>query len=164
MAKPELKQFASLLPVDFDRHAIWISCHTSDYRESWYEETNEETFRPWNGPLPVSPADGLLLVRAVLVLADGSRFFGFVTPASQEGDLGRQQPHIFVGQKAFCFWGGVAGIPETERDAFYAALGRRREAIFPLRFSAELALTTGSADGRIDGFYRGSESDVRVET
>jgi hypothetical protein len=109
MAKPELKQFGDLLPADFDRHAVWINCHFSDYEEPWYEETDEETFRPWNGLLPVSPADGMLLVRAVLVLADGTRFPGFVTPASREEDLGTQQPQIFIGQRQFGFWGGVLG-------------------------------------------------------
>jgi hypothetical protein len=164
MAKPELKQFADLLPADFDRHAVWINCHSSDYDEPWYEETDEETFRPWNGLLPVSPADGMLLVRAVLILADGSQFPGFVTPASQEGDVAIHQPHIFVGQRQFGFWGGILGIPEAERKALYAALGRSWEAVFPLRFGAQPELTSGSAEGQIDGFYRQVKSDPHVET
>jgi hypothetical protein len=163
MAKPELKQFGDLLPADFDRHAVWINCHSSDYEEPWYEETDEETFRPWNGLLPVSPADGMLLVRAVLVLADGTRFPGFVTPASREEDLGTQQPQIFIGQRQFGFWGGVLGVPEAERKALYAALGRSRDAVFPLRFNADPKLASGIVEGRIDGFYRQVKSDVRVE-
>ena len=49
--KPELKQFADLTPTDFERHPVWIACHAEDYAEPWFNETDEETFRPWMGAL-----------------------------------------------------------------------------------------------------------------
>jgi hypothetical protein len=64
---------------DFERLPIWLHCHVVDYDEPWYEETDEETFRPWTGPLPVAP-ESHFLVRADFTAADGSRFVGFLTP------------------------------------------------------------------------------------
>jgi hypothetical protein len=111
LAKPELKQFGDLARADFSRYPVWIACHTADYGEPWYEETDEETFRPWTGALPVSPSEGMLLVRATLELRDASRHPGFVTPAFKK-DLGALQPQIFVGDRRFGFWGGMfATVP-----------------------------------------------------
>ncbi|HEY7363183.1 MAG TPA: hypothetical protein VIE37_03670 [Methylomirabilota bacterium] len=163
MSPPELKQFGDLGPSDFERHAVWIGCHTADYDEPWYDETDEETFRPWSGPLPVDPSQGMLLVRATLQLADGTAVPGFVTPAFDANDLGTQQPQIFVGGRRFAFWGGVVGVPPRERHALYAALGKPPEAVFPLRFAAEPGLATGVATGDVAGFYRLDGEDVDVE-
>lgn len=163
MKTPELKQFRDLLQTDFDRHPVWIGCHTADYDEPWYEETDEETFRPWNGPLPAGPSEGMLLVRSMIHLADGTAFPGFVTPAFDEGDLGIQQPQVFVGGRRFGFWGVMVGIPVADRRAFYAALGKLPEAVFPLRFAAAPGLAIGFADGDVAGFYRTDGDDVEVE-
>jgi hypothetical protein len=129
MRTPELKQFADLVSADFDRHPVWIGCHTTDHDEPWYDDTDEETFRPWTGPLPIDPSEGMLLVRATIELSDGTQFPGFVTPALDEGDLGTQ-PQMFVGGRRFGFWGGIVGVPLRERRAFLTTgvrgLARRR--------------------------------------
>jgi hypothetical protein len=156
--KPELKQFGDLSSPDFDRHPVWIACHTEDFAEPWFNETDEETFRPWTGDLPVGPSDGMSLVRATFELHDGSRHDGFLTPASKEGDLGTLQPHLLVSGKSFGFWGGRAGIRPDQRMAFYKALGKGPEAIFPIRFSTDPDLAKGVAAGQIDGFYRGTRT------
>jgi hypothetical protein len=156
--KPELKQFSDLSPVDFNRHPVWIACHTEDFAEPWFNETDEETFRPWTGALPVGPSDGMSLVRAMFELHDGSRHDGFLTPAFKEGDLGTLQPHLFVGGEHFGFWGGVAGIRPDRRTAFYYALGKGPEAVFPIRFRTDPDLAKGVAAGQIDGFYRGTRT------
>ena len=85
---------------------MWVGCHTLDYDEPWYENTDEETFRPWTGKLPADASAGMLLVKATLELHDGSRHPGFVTPALKEGDLGTQQPQIFAGNRRLgdCRW------------------------------------------------------------
>jgi hypothetical protein len=163
MNRPELKQFGDLTPADFDRHPVWIGCHTADYDEPWHDETDEETFRPWHGPLPADPSDGILLVRATIQLADGTAMPGFVTPAFDDGDVGTQQPQIFVGGRRFAFWGGGVGVPVQERQAFYAALGKPPDAVFPLRFAAERGLSTGVVMGEVDGFYRIDGEGVAVE-
>src|SRR6266481_7973753 len=129
MAKPELKQFGNLTSEDFERCAVWIGCHTFDYDEPWYDDTDEETFRPWDSDLPVDASQGMLLVRATIELRDGSRHSGFTTPALNRGDLGTQQPQIFAGDSRFGFWGGVIGVPVEERQALYAALERKADAI-----------------------------------
>ena len=156
--KPELKQFGDLSPADFDTHPVWIACHTEDYAEPWFNETDEETFRPWTGALPVNPSDGMLLVRARFELRDGSPHDGFLTPAFKEGDLGMLQPHLFVAGESFGFWGGMFDVRADRRTAFYTALGKGPEAVFPMRFKAHPALATGVVAGQVDGFYRGSQN------
>lgn len=61
---PELREFGELGPEDFERHPVWILCHPADYDEPWYEDTDEETFRPWMEDLPATVLRGTLLVRA----------------------------------------------------------------------------------------------------
>src|SRR5438105_433781 len=38
---PILKQAHYLTPDDFAKYPVWINCHTTDYDEPWYEETDE---------------------------------------------------------------------------------------------------------------------------
>jgi hypothetical protein len=159
MTIPELKQFGELEAGDFQRHPVWIGCHTADYGKSWYEDTDEETFRPYHEALPADPSEGMLLVRAVIELKDGSRYPGFVTPGS---GLGTQQPEIFVDDRRFGFWGGMTGISERSQQELYATLGKQPNEIFPLRFVADPGLTTGQAEGQIVGFYRKYREGLQV--
>jgi hypothetical protein len=133
---------------------VWISCHTADYDEPWYDDTDEETFRPWTGDLPADSGGIMLLVRATIGLRDGSRYRGLVTPAPAPGDLGTQQPQVWVGDRCFGFWGGIVGVPVEDRQALYAALGKPADAVFPLRFSIDPGLATGEASGQVLGFCR----------
>jgi hypothetical protein len=89
---------------------VWVGCHTADYDEPWYEDTDEETFRPWTGKLPADAPEGMLLVKATFELVDASRHPGFITPAPNPDDIGTQQPYIFVGDQCFGFWGGIVGV------------------------------------------------------
>ncbi len=57
-----LKQIQNLRPDDFEEHPVWVLCHIIDYDEPWYDDTDEETFRPWDGPLPVNPSFATFLV------------------------------------------------------------------------------------------------------
>jgi len=163
MARPELKQFGELEPEDFDRHPVWIGCHTADYGKPWYESTDEETFRPWTGKLPADHSQGMLLVKANFELMDGSRYTGFVTPSDKADDLGTHQPQLFVGDQRFSFWGGMFGIPGSGQQALYAALNRSPEEIFPLRFNGNPELATGVITGQINGFYVGWSAGVVAE-
>jgi hypothetical protein len=158
--QPELKQFGDLTPADFDRYPVWISCHGEDEGEPWYEDTDEETFRPWTGPLPVDPSEGMLLVRATLELKDGSDYRGIVTPAFKEGDLGAIQPQIFVGDESFGFWGGMFGVRPEEKAAFYAGIDKPPDSIFPIGFAADPGLATGAVSGSVDGFYRRARNGI----
>src|SRR5229473_3170142 len=159
---PELKQSGDLYPADLDRHPAWVSCHGADDGQPWHDATDEGTFRPFTGALPVSQADGMFLVRATFELRDGSRLRGFLTPAFHEADLGVLSPHMLVGERCFGFRGGMFGVPADVRRAFYSALGKGVEAMFPLRFSAEPRLATGAVAGWVEGFYRDSQ-EIQVE-
>src|SRR5947209_8211431 len=105
MSRPSsLKQFGDLTADDFVRHPVWIACHGVDSGEPWYDETDEETFRPWTERPPAGPEQGMLLVRAALTLQDGRMFAGFLTP-QHEGkplDLGVVQPQLFLPSGKRC--------------------------------------------------------------
>lgn len=163
MEKPLLKQFGSLLPADFEQHPVWIACHGIDDEEPWFDETDEETFRPWTGDLPAAPSDGMLLTKATIELADAAQFSGFMTPSFDAGDLGTQQPQIFVGERRFGFWGGMFGVPEPQRQEFYSVLNKSFEQIFPLRFSVAPNLATGETTGEVRGFYRSVGGNIEIE-
>ena len=154
-SKPILKQFGELSAEAFSGHPVWIGCHTTDYDEPWYEETDEETFRPWTGKLPVNPSEGVLLVRARLAFADGTAFPGFVTPQFPKDppDLGMQQPQMFlpVG-KVRGFWCGMFEPNRGEILSFYKEVERDSARVFPIKYAAEPGLTGGLASGIIPGF------------
>lgn len=154
---PELVQFDALTPTHFARWPVWIGVHVADYDEPWYEDADEETFRPFDGDLPVDPERGMLLVKAEMTLADGSMLPGFVTPAAGAsggaGDMGTMQPHLFGPDgRLHGFWTGMIRSTAADRSRVYASLGREPSAIFPIRFRAGSALVRGGIEGRIDGF------------
>jgi hypothetical protein len=153
VSKPELKQFGDMTNGDFDRHPVWVSCHVIDYDEPWYEETDEETFRPWLGDLPVDPTETMFLIRAEFRDPSGRIFAGFITPA-ETADLGQIQPQLLHGSQRFSFWGGMSGVSEEERAAFYDAMGVAPEQAFPLQFHAAPGLASGVTAGMVEGFYR----------
>lgn len=153
---PELKQFGDLRPEDFDRCAVWASCHSFDCDELWYDETDEETLRPWDGQLPVDPSDGMFLVKAKFRLSDGREFWGYVTPGNPEEDasIGILQPYLAVGSQFFGFWGGMLGVAKTAKDSFYAAIAADHTTAFPIEFSVDTKFALRAISGTIAGFYR----------
>jgi hypothetical protein len=92
--RPNLKQFGQLVPDDLLTDLVWVSCHSVDYDEPWYDDTDEETFRPWLSDIPVA-ADEMYLVACEFTMADGSRHQGFATPSFEPDDMGLIQPQIF---------------------------------------------------------------------
>lgn len=166
--RPLLKQFGDLKPSDFEQHPVWVNCHVIDYDASWYEETDEETFRPWDGALPVDPAETMFLVSASFTLADGAEYAGFLTPQvpSGEPDLGTMQPCLFTPSgEQITFWFGSVEVPAAHISHVYAALGKSAAAIFPLAFQARPDLAHGVCSGTIPGFCRyGQHHDLIVRT
>jgi hypothetical protein len=150
--KPELTSFGDLSPDDFVRHPVWVSCHVADYGEPWYDDTDEETFRPHLDRVPVDPRSGMYVVAATATLADGSSLPAFITPAIEEGDIGALQPHVFVGDRMFGFWGGMLGVAEPYRNALYAALGATEADVFPLRVAALPDLALGVVEAMVPGW------------
>jgi hypothetical protein len=163
--KPILKQFGDLAPADFVEHPVWASVHKLDYDEPWYDDTDEETFRPWAGELPVSPEDGMFLVRAKLILADGRALDGFITPHldSEAVDLGVIQPQAFLPSGTRCdFWDGMFKRDRKERDVLYNELGNDPRSVFPIKFAAESGLAKGHVSGTIHGFCWRPKEKVEV--
>lgn len=160
-----LRQFGELTSEDFAAFPVWIACHCVDFDEPWYDETDEETFRPWDKPLPASPKDGMLLVSATMILADGRLLTGFLTPQhdTETLDLGIVQPQIFLlsGTRAD-FWDGAYKRPDSRRKILYAELGDDPNSIFPISFRADVGLSTGHTCGSIPGFCWSPKSTVNV--
>lgn len=160
-----LKQFGELRYADFAKHPVWASVHTLDYDAPWYDDTDEDSFRPWKGKLPVLPREGMFLVRAKLALADGRVLDGFVTPQiiSEPVDLGIIQPHLFLpsGTK-IGFWDGWSKRHPKERKILYIELGKDPKAIFPTQFAAVKGLAKGHVAGSIPGFCWRPKNKVEV--
>ena len=165
--RPELVQFGDLTPEHFERHPVWIQCHVVDYEAPWHDDTDEETFRPYLEALPADPAAGMLLVRADLILADGTRLEGFVTPvvasaSPRDASLGYLQPQLFLpSERRVMFWYGALVPPAETRQQLYAELGRPADRVFPIHFEARAGLTTGLAAGTVAGFYHIARSWFR---
>ena len=167
--KPLLRQFGDLTPADFQTHPVWVNCHVIDYDEPWYEETDEETFRPWLEATPVDPAETMFLVRASLRLADGTVLSGFITPQhpqEKQGqpDLGLIQPQLFLPSGELVgFWFGRMTPLREQIAELYATLGKTEAEVFPLTFAAEEGLATGIVSGSVPGFCStGKGNEVKV--
>jgi len=155
---PILKQFGDLTSKDFDEYPIWVQCHIIDYDEKWYDDTDEETFRPWIDKTPVSPGFAMFLIRSELTLSDGGLYSGFITPCLEaeyknENDLGLIQPQIFTKTgKRIGFWTGMFPLKRSEIDEFYTLMNVKPEEIFPIDFKINDSLSKGITSGRINGF------------
>jgi hypothetical protein len=162
--RPELKQIAELTAADFQRHPVWIGCHTADHDQEWYDETDEETFRPWTGSEPLDPAKGMFLVRARATFADGSVHDAFLTPARDETELGTIQPNVFVGDGSFGFWWGMLEPTPAHRRAFYLTVGREAPQVFPARFLVAAGALVSMQPVEVKGFYwmRSGRVDVTM--
>lgn len=161
--RPNLKQFGQLMPDDLVTHPVWVSCHSVDDDEPWYDETDEETFRPWLSEFPVA-ADEMYLVACEFMMADGFRHQGFATPSFQPGDMGLIQLQIFSPSgRSHPFWLGM--FPRQEEiDSFYTDFAKGASSVFPLTFSALPGLTTAFCSGTIQGFMANSGAEVRLIT
>ena len=163
--KPLLKQFGSLTRADFTAHPVWIACHTADYDEPWYDDTDEETFRPWTGLLPADPVEGMLLMRATMILADGRSLVGFITPQSEGEslDMSTIQPQLFLPSGArIDFWDGMFKRSEEQRQILYSELGDNPSSIFPIHFHVDDHLVARPVSGSISGFCWCPNGSVEV--
>jgi hypothetical protein len=152
---PVLKQFRHLTRADFEVHPVWVQVWTTDRGEPWRDSSDEETFRPWLGSVPVDPERGDFLARAELLFADGSVHMGFMSPIPQTriNDLGFAQPRLFSSNDAMhAFWCGLLRVVKDEIEAFYAAVGRHSDQVFPIRARIEKALAMGTTECVIPGF------------
>jgi hypothetical protein len=129
--RPNLKQFGQLMPDDVVTHPVRVACHSVDYDEPWYDDTDEETFRPWLSEIPVS-ADEMYLVACEFTMADGSCHQGFATPSFEPDDMRLFQPQIFSPSgKRYAFWLGM--FPRQEKiTGLYTHFAKGPSSVFGL--------------------------------
>ena len=114
----------------------------------WYDDTDEETFRPSKSDIPVA-ADEMYLVACEFTMADGSRHQGFGTPALEADEMGLIQPQIFSPSgKRYAFWLGM--FPRQEEiTGFYTDFAKGPSSVFPLVFTSLPGLTTAFCSGTV---------------
>ncbi|HYG38630.1 MAG TPA: hypothetical protein VD908_08430 [Cytophagales bacterium] len=148
---PILKQFSDLATEDFERYTIWISCRSVDYEKPWYDDTDEETYRPYTDTAKINSADEDYLIKADFKLNDGTVLKGFFTPQDtndNEDGISYAQPHVFINEDSYRFWFGIVR-PEVQYIAkFYEGLGKKRADVFPITYKS----SKGNIKGRITGF------------
>jgi hypothetical protein len=169
MSKPVLKRFNDLRPADFDLAPVWVCSYAFDQEQPWHSEVDEVTYRPWHGQLPFvdSARHVYILSRATLTLADGGTYLGFSRPPDaaaleNPNDISSTQPVIFLSD------GTAAGLynavhPSAEdRRSFYARLGKRKEAVFPMTYRLSADLIGEEFTGVIPGFSMWDIDNHRV--
>jgi hypothetical protein len=88
MPSPLLKDQSSLAQSDFDRFPVWVRSQDYDKDEPWYREITEQTYRPWDGPLPLEPSSQFpfVLLAASFRLAKGGSFPGYIQAVTEQWD------------------------------------------------------------------------------
>jgi hypothetical protein len=142
------KQIYELTPDDLDTFPVW------EFRlDEEGKNQDESTVRPYTVPGPLDPADRMFVVRAVFILADGSKMKGYLTPPGR-GDtgIGTLQPIIATDRGQVRFWCGKAA-PDARRLALiYSLLGKPANQVFPVRFESDVELVGGPVRGGVPGF------------
>lgn len=88
MNRPRLKDQFQLVRSDFDRFPVWVRAQDYDQNQPWYGACTEQTYRPWDGPVPIEPRTPFpfVLVRASLKLSDGGIYPGYIQPTTENWD------------------------------------------------------------------------------
>ena len=86
--RSQMKDQSDLTQSDFSLHPVWVRSRDYDSNESWYEETTEQTYRPWNGPLPIVPTSQFPfeLLAASFRFRNGDIYLGYLQATTEEWD------------------------------------------------------------------------------
>jgi len=165
---PLLKQFGELNISDFEYCPVWVGCHVNDYNKPWYNETDEETFRPWEGELPIQPKQGVFLVRADFTLADNTILKGFITPkdyCAKNEIIKLIQPQILhPSGKQISFWFGLLEPSDDYIKELYSIFGKCATEVFPIKFRTTNRSSEGITAGTISGFYYlDCKSEIKIK-
>ena len=114
---------------------------------------DECTVGPYLVTGPLDATDRMFVVRAVFILADGTRMRGYFTPPRRDdAGIGTLQPIIVTDRGQVRLWCGTAA-PDSKRLAHsYELLGRDAKHVFPVQFESEVELVGGPIKGGVLGF------------
>jgi len=143
------KQVTELTVADLEQFPIWE--HALD--EEGEEGQDEETVKPRPDLTAADPADGMFLVRAEFVAADGARFDGYVYP-NDRPYIGYLQPTVATEGGQVNFWLGAFGPRAGQLERSYELLGKTAEQLFPVRYRAVVPHEGVPLDGELPAFLR----------
>ena len=108
--------------------------------------------------MPITPYDGVFLVKATLLMADGSAHQGFVTPADTALHglpfIGQIAPELFLPSgERIAFWLGMFGDPGMEARTLYGALQKDESSVFPIEVEVSKSLWESKRPLRVLGFF-----------
>jgi hypothetical protein len=141
------KQVYGLVPADLELFAIWELATDEEGEEG----QDEATVRPRPDLDVADPSEGILVVRAELVAADGTRFDGYLSP-HREPHVGYVQPTIVMDEGQIGFWSGIRKPARDELDGRYRLLGKNASELFPLSYRALVPCGDAEVEGTLDGF------------
>jgi hypothetical protein len=102
---------------------------------------------------PLDPAERMFIVRAVFILADGSRMQGYCSPPLRGDDsVGILQPIIVTDRGQVRFWCGTTAPDLKRLTRSYERLGKDARGVFPLQFQSDAQLVGGPVKGSLPGF------------
>ncbi|WP_093287366.1 hypothetical protein [Solimonas aquatica] len=143
------KQVYDLIPADLHQTAVWEFA----LDEEGEEGQDEATVRPVNVEGSLNTADGMFIVWASFVLADGSHAEGYLTPGVQgDNHLSSVQPAVVAEGGQVSFWCGLVAPERGYLDRCYKVLGKQPNEIFPLSYQSQVNLVGGTISGSIPGF------------
>lgn len=109
--------------------------------------------------------DGKYLLHATFTLADGSTLDGHVTfvggVPSDDGSFAAREPTICTPAGQVPLWFGAVTATSEQLRAHLAAIGKAREAVFPLRWRATLHPSGVDVAGEVSGFVVWREGGER---
>jgi hypothetical protein len=141
------KQVHDLRPEDFTTASIWEFA----LDEEGEPGQDEETVKPRPNLERADPDEGMFVVHAEFVAADGTRFVGYVTP-QKEARIGWVQPTIVTATGQVGFW--LGGFPPRpgRLDQAYGILGKTATDLFPMHYRAVVAHGGVALEGELHGF------------
>lgn len=143
-----LKNFLELTLQDFKTYPIWVQCHIIDYSNYWYEQTQEDTVRPYTGPKP-AVLNYCFLMLAEFIFNDGTEFEGFTSPADKIGSI--VNARVFINNKQEFFWHGGLKPTQQEIDDFYQRIQKKHADIFPVKVQIKNSLAAEEVSIEIKG-------------
>jgi hypothetical protein len=143
------KQVYELTVEDFETHPVWEFASDEESEEG----QDEATVRPYSQSGPANAADGMLVVRALITLADGTQLKGYLTPPPpRSNDIGSIQPEIVTPKGNVSFWYGVRKPSPEIISKAYEILGKESAGVFPVHFTSDVEVVGGPVAGTLNGF------------